>query len=266
MRTPAALAVAALALLVAASPAAAATIKVVDAVNRENQKLKFRVELDGPADKPVSFSYTTVFGTAGRDDFKTVKGDLVIQPGVPGVSILVATRADDLIDPEETFLLKITDVEGADVIDADGTGTIQNVPRKGACVNRLTGTAAEDALSGTERGDLIKGLAANDILDGGRGDDCLEGQGGRDIINGGAGDDDLSGGGDADTIDGGQGADKINAGSGKNNTVNGGPGNDNIATQNGKKDTVDCGAGSKDRVRADAGDQLVNCERKLPRH
>jgi Ca2+-binding RTX toxin-like protein len=151
-------------------------------------------------------------------------------------------------------------------------GTGKDNLQGGNGADDLRGDAGNDTMNGAKGKDKLLGGIGNDRLNGSRdaddlrgeaGNDNLTGTEGKDKLTGGDGNDSLSGGGDNDRLDGGKGADKINAGSGKN-TVKGGSGNDNIATQNGKRDSVDCGAG-RDRIRADRGDKLKNCEIRVSR-
>jgi Ca2+-binding RTX toxin-like protein len=263
VRTPA---LAAVILAVVAAPAHAATISVNDVAAGEGADLGFVISLDAPADTAVQVGYATAKGTAGASDFESATGRVDIPAGATSVPVPVSTKADKLIEPSETLTLNLSDPSGATIADGQGLGTIDNVPVKGKCKNELTGTKKRDTLTGTELGDLITGLAGNDTIAGLGGDDCLDGRGGKDELSGGDGKDELSGGGDADTLDGGPGDDKINAGSGAKNKVQGGEGNDNVATQNGRADTVDCGPGSKDKVRADRGDKVKNCEVRVARH
>jgi Ca2+-binding RTX toxin-like protein len=263
VRAPAALA--ALIVVVAAAPAQAATISVNDTAAGEGAELGFVISLDAPAETAVQVAYATAKGTAGAADFEPATGRVDIPAGATSVPVPVSTKSDRLIEPSETLTLDLSEPSGATIADAQGVGTIDNVPVKGKCKNELTGTKKRDTLTGTELGDLIVGLAENDTITGLGGDDCLDGKGGRDTLVGGPGADELSGGGDGDTLDGGPGDDKINAGSGAKNKVLAGEGNDNVATQNGKKDTVDCGPGSKDKVRADRGDSVKNCEVRIAR-
>lgn len=62
----------------------------------------------------------------------------------------------------------------------------------------LTGTEAEDTLSGGAGADVINGLGGDDVLDGGAGADVLLGGGGNDRLRGGSGNDRLEGGDGAD--------------------------------------------------------------------
>ena len=265
MRTPAALAAVALAVL--APTAHAAQLSLGDTATHEVGMAVFPITLDTPAPAGgVTVDFATFPGTAGDKDFSATQLSVTIPPGEAQASVLVPVGGDDLIEQPETFFGRLTAPVNATIADAEGVATIENTPVKGECKNRLNGTKKNDTLTGTVRGDLISGLTGNDTIDGLTGNDCLDGRGGKDVLRGGDGDDELSGGGDADTLDGGNGSDKINAGSGKNNKVLAGAGNDNVATQNGKKDTVDCGPGSKDKIRADSGDSVKNCEVRVAQH
>ena len=70
-----------------------------------------------------------------------------------------------------------------------------------------TGTAGNDALSGTDAADTLRGLAGQDQLTGGGGNDTLFGDAGRDVLRGQSGNDRLVGGADEDILIGGKGAD-----------------------------------------------------------
>jgi len=72
-------------------------------------------------------------------------------------------------------------------------------------VENLTGSAFDDALSGTN---------GSNVLTGGAGDDKLYGYGGADILLGGDGDDYLAGHGGGDILNGGRGRDTMDGGSG----------------------------------------------------
>jgi Ca2+-binding RTX toxin-like protein len=88
-------------------------------------------------------------------------------------------------------------------------------------VSRLTGTAGDDQLAGTDAREGIEGLAGDDRLEGRGGNDTLSGGDGHDLLlsgsgtdalSGGAGDDILYMGGDFgfdDLIDGGSGDDRL---------------------------------------------------------
>lgn len=83
----------------------------------------------------------------------------------------------------------------------------------------LTGTPAEDFLSGGSGNDIIRGLAGPDHMHGYGGDDFLFGDDGPDEIKGGTGNDHLEGGAGRDRLWGGKGADYVHGGDGDDKIV-----------------------------------------------
>ena len=81
-------------------------------------------------------------------------------------------------------------------------------------IERVVGSAFDDAITGTAAGDMILGGAGADVLSGQGGDDVLEGGSGDDRLLGGAGVDTLRGGEGNDTLAGGADADVLAGGSG----------------------------------------------------
>ena len=244
MRTP--LAAAAIALVVLAPTAEAAQLSVSDATVREGGRALFTVTLEKPAQNGgVTADLVTFDGTAGPRDFKHAVAKVRIPPGERQDTVAVKVARDNLIEAPEGFFVRLIAPVNAQLGDAEGLATIENVPVSGRCRNVLTGTKIGNVLSGTVRGDSLRGLAGDDTIDGLAGDDCLAGGAGTDILNGGAGND------------------EIDAGGGSGNAVMAGPGNDTVKTRNGRQDIVDCGPGKRDRVRADRDDSVANCEVKL---
>jgi len=118
------------------------------------------------------------------------------------------------------------------------------------------------ALSREERFGLVnESEAGDDSLDGGADDDSIAGGPGDDVVFGGGGADLIEGGPGGDRLDGGAGPDVIGGGQGRSR-IDAGPGNDAVSSTNGVRDVVRCGSGS-DRVRADRGDRLIGCERRI---
>ncbi len=140
----------------------------------------------------------------------------------------------------------------------------------GAGRDRLDGGPGDDALAGEDDRDVLTGGAGSDVLLGGAGADRLSGGTGADRLLGGLGNDLLRGDVGADRLNGGLGNDRLVGGRGPDVLVGGpgrnrysaGPGADRIDSRNGVRETVNCGAG-RDRVEADPGDRLRNCEIRL---
>jgi Ca2+-binding RTX toxin-like protein len=99
-------------------------------------------------------------------------------------------------------LLKITGPDGVDLLQR-----VETLRFSDRDVRVFNGTTADEALTGTDAGDLMHGGRGNDTLTGLDGDDSMLGGGGNDSLLGGAGDDELWGNEGANTLDGGDGED-----------------------------------------------------------
>ncbi|WP_024671377.1 calcium-binding protein, partial [Pseudomonas tremae] len=106
-------------------------------------------------------------------------------------------------------------------------------------------------LTGTDANQSLTGYSTDDVINAGAGDDSISGGSGNDILSGEAGDDNLNGGSGNDTLSGGAGADSLYGDDG-DDTVLGGAGNDYLYGGSGN-DTLDGGAGN-DRLDGGAGD------------
>ena len=137
----------------------------------------------------------------------------------------------------------------------------------------ITGTAADDNLTGTTRDDVIctkagsdtaDGLEGNDIIRGGQGDDSLCGGDGSDVVKGQQDDDDVEGAGQNDKLYGGQGDDYLGVeATSFNDCDTSEPGNDFLKTRDGVSGNDELDAGDNtDTCRIDAGDTIDNnsCE------
>ncbi len=138
---------------------------------------------------------------------------------------------------------------------------------------KINGTAASNAISGTNRNDKIKGrggddtlhgLAGNDRLYGGDGDDSvvggqghdkLYGDDGNDTLEGGSGNDKLKGGDGDDSLDGGSGCDDLKGGEG-NDTILGDTGRDRLQGDDGN-DVLDGGDHNDTLIGGDGADTLL---------
>lgn len=87
----------------------------------------FTVKLDKASTSNVTFDYATQDGTAiAGDDYMTTEGSLTIQSGTTSAQVEVQVMADTLLEADETFDLKISNVVGAQVTGSIGEGTIRN--------------------------------------------------------------------------------------------------------------------------------------------
>jgi hypothetical protein len=102
----------------------------------------FTVSLSTPAPAGgVSFDIATQNGsaTAASGDYisKTLAGQ-VIPAGEQSYSFEVIVNGDTALEPDETFLVNLSNVSGATVTDSQGVGTIQNDDQPALSINDLT--------------------------------------------------------------------------------------------------------------------------------
>jgi uncharacterized repeat protein (TIGR01451 family) len=87
----------------------------------------FTFTLSETASGDVTITYSLAGGTATADvDFVGGTGTATIAAGTTSTSVHVAINGDTTLEPDETFTLTITDVEGAEVGVGVATGTILN--------------------------------------------------------------------------------------------------------------------------------------------
>jgi hypothetical protein len=95
--------------------------------NAGTKNLTFTITLSAASTAPVSIDYATVGGTATPgSDFTAAAGTLTFSPGQTTKTINVVLAGDALAEPDETFLVSLTNPTGAMILDNEGAGTIQN--------------------------------------------------------------------------------------------------------------------------------------------
>ncbi|NZA27741.1 putative Ig domain-containing protein [Luteimonas sp. SJ-92] len=97
--------------------------------NAGTASMTFTVSLDAPAGPGgVTFDIATADGTAtaGSDYVSHSLTGQTIAAGASTYSFAVQIGGDTLHEPDETFFVNVTNVTGATVADAQGTGTINN--------------------------------------------------------------------------------------------------------------------------------------------
>ena len=105
------------------------TLTVADAEEREgpNAVLRFPVTLTPASATEVTVAYATADGTAtAGSDYTATSGTLSFEPGETSKTIAVPITDDGVDDGGETFTLTLSSASGADLDDAEATGTIQN--------------------------------------------------------------------------------------------------------------------------------------------
>ncbi len=90
----------------------------------------FTVRLSAPTTSPVTVRYTTVLGTgaaaASATDLQNRSGTVTLAPGATTATISVPVVGDTLVEPAETFTVKLSKPTDAGLLDATGVGTISN--------------------------------------------------------------------------------------------------------------------------------------------
>lgn len=180
-------------------------------------------------------------------------------------------RCDPARDAFQTDIPAETLISTGDAADRvtiiDGATTVLG----GSGNDRLIAKAAVVTLKGEAGNDRIRSESPQGgVLDGGRGSDSLSvgkdtnslvvrGGPGNDRLTGNISDDILNGGSGRDLLLGRGGDDDLNGGSGRDR-IFGGAGADAIVSRDRFRDWVNCGGG-RDKLRADARDRALHCER-----
>lgn len=88
---------------------------------------RFTIRLSLPSAKVVRVNFTTFDGTASsRGDYQTIKGTIQFNPGETTKTVSVTVRADNVVEPNETFFLKLSNVVNSVLADSEGLATIVN--------------------------------------------------------------------------------------------------------------------------------------------
>jgi len=143
---------------VAAAPCsgpATPVLTIADAAIEEGDAtgstLRFTLTLSAPAPAGgVTFDLATADGTAlaGSDYVATSANGLAIAAGERTATFDVALTGDTTTEPDETFLVRITNVTGADIGDAEATGTIRNDDIVVVPIHAIQGSGSTSPLDG----------------------------------------------------------------------------------------------------------------------
>jgi Ca2+-binding RTX toxin-like protein len=205
------------------------------------------------------------YGTNGPDNLTGTEGD----DGICGLdgddTIAGGAGIDQLIGDGQEF--SAWSCLGGTVNNALGVGndTLYSGPGSQGYPSRLFGGVGSDVVVGGPDLDFLTGGQGNDQIrdssgSNGSSRDYLIGAGGDDALTGSPDGDVLSGGAGKNVLKGRYGNDDLFA-EGKS-TYDAGPGDDFVLSRNHKRERVDCGRG-RDKVNADSGDLLRNCEKRV---
>ncbi len=105
----------------------------------------FTVSLSAPSRNEVAVNYATADETATAGaDYSETSGTLRIAPGEAAGTIRVPILSDELDEESETFLVRLTAAQQAEIGDAEGRGTITD-DDEALTVSILDGRGVEDA-------------------------------------------------------------------------------------------------------------------------
>ena len=138
-----------------------------EATEEEDTTLDFVVTLDPAASGPVTVDYATADGTAtAGDDYTDTSGALTFEAGDTTKTVSVPISDDAADDGGETLTLTLSNASGAEIADAEATGTIRNTEAADE-EPAATNTAATGAptISGTPQVGETLTASVSDISD-----------------------------------------------------------------------------------------------------
>ena len=110
-----------------------ATFSITDAMVTEGNSgtvnAVFMVTLTNPSDSPITVNFATADQTAtvANNDYTATSGTVTfLANSTAPQTITVLVKGDTAIEPDETFLVNLSNAMGATIADAQGIGTIKN--------------------------------------------------------------------------------------------------------------------------------------------
>ncbi len=101
--------------------------------------LNFSVSLSAPVKDPVTVQYATVAGSASAPaDFASASGTLTFSGSQSTQLVPVSIVSDNLVEPDESFTMVLSNPSGATIATASATGTIVNDDAATLSINDVT--------------------------------------------------------------------------------------------------------------------------------
>ena len=89
------------------------------------RELQFTLKLNAPSDRTVTVEYATADQTAlAGSDYIPVNGTVAFAPGETSKTVTVETTGSSYLDPDETFVLNLSNANNAAIVDSQGEGKI----------------------------------------------------------------------------------------------------------------------------------------------
>lgn len=123
--------------------------------NSGSKSVTATVSLTGSYSSKVTVDYSTIDGTAtAGSDYVAKSGTITFNPGETKKTVTISIKGDTQQESDETFLISLTNPQGAKIVDGKGVVTITN---DDGTAQPFSGDAPEVALAG------VSGLAASDF-------------------------------------------------------------------------------------------------------
>lgn len=115
--------------------------------NSGSNSYTFTVTLSAASSKKVTVNFATANGSAtAGSDYAAKSGILTFNPGQTSKTVTVVVKGDTLVEPDESFLVKLTTPTNAVIDNAQGVGTIVNDDTLGLSIGNVS---ADEGNSGT---------------------------------------------------------------------------------------------------------------------
>ena len=141
------------------APSIAISDVTVTEGNSGTKNAALAVTLSSASGQTVTVAYTTADASATAPaDYTAVSGTLTFNPGTTTHSVLVSIVGDGVIEPNEQFVVNLTGATNANIVDAQGVGSIQNddsVP-----VISITDVTVNEGNTGTSTANVSVTLSA----------------------------------------------------------------------------------------------------------
>lgn len=117
----------------------------------------FTVSLSSASTQTVTVQYATADGTAtAGSDYVSKTGTLTFTPGQTSQTVMIQVLGDTAIEPDETFVVNLSNATNARLVNAQATGTIQNDDLSVS----IADTAIQEGNSGTQDAVFTVSLSA----------------------------------------------------------------------------------------------------------
>lgn len=117
--------------------------------NSGTKNVTLTVTLSGPAVIPIAVNYSLVNGTAALgSDYTGSGGTLSFGVGVSTMQITASIIGDCALEPDETFIVRLTGATGAIITKSDGVVTIVNDDNRSLSIAGVTVTEGDSGTTG----------------------------------------------------------------------------------------------------------------------